>query len=609
MGYEESKNHLLSLSYQELQCLCKRYNLPVKKTHSQLASLLASLLEASPSPAAPPVPLSTVKETSTCDHVNNKRGPYNGRDDERPLSQVKHQKGSQTPVDETAKGGIDTCTTGISPVSINYGRPGCHGHSCSERGTDHNLQSQSDFGISTKPANPGSKHHPSPDNIIDQICPPIIQKHPEASTPLRHTEDTTDKGCGPSDKMSANVPTFQFSVMSDEGIDLVVDLNSTPAIWAKSFMAEMCSSPPPEPGNFSSFISSLANKDDHSIASPSGNIIVDIQSKGAENIIPSTNSSLASDVGENSRSVPYPADTITVNSVSSTSTLAGTPVELSGCQEGAPVVSSSCLTADVQNNVTSDMLPDALDNEVLPPESADVFMQSERIPLDNASMLPTGNKIMMSPGKTKVFGKICCNQNVSVADTNNLSSFWSGGVVRSVSNEDSCPKSLGKQATDVPARVQFSHNDDIHETLMENEPVEAVAVEEDVGCGDSVSISCQLAGQTVAKLPVTDAQSHSSSADHCVAGSFDLAHPTSSSAASDNAINSLTSKYGAESAQSHGSTYKNRRRGAERLEELESMTPAAYSEPPRNIQLSLRSASAKKKPSTLPRRSARLVPK
>jgi len=67
---------------------------------------------------------------------------------------------------------------------------------------------------------------------------------------------------------------------------------------------------------------------------------------------------------------------------------------------------------------------------------------------------------------------------------------------------------------------------------MENEPVEAVAVEEDVVCGDSLSISCQLAGQTVPKLPFTDAQSHASSADRCVAGSFDLAQPTSSSAAS-----------------------------------------------------------------------------
>ncbi|KAG2636174.1 hypothetical protein PVAP13_2NG432500 [Panicum virgatum] len=537
MGYEESKNHLLSLSYQELQCLCKRYNIPAKKTHSQLASSLALLLEAPPSPGASPILLATAKETSKCDHVNNKRGPYNVRNDGRPLEQVKHQKGSQTPIDETAKGGIDTCIS-ISPVSI-CGRPGCHNHSSSDWGTDHNLQSQSNVGIPTKSANPRlvCKHHPSPDNIIDQICP-IIQKHPEASTPFSPTEDTTDKGCGPSDKMSVNFPTVQFSVMSDEGIDLVVDLNSTPASWAKNFMAEMCITPPPQPGNFSSFISSLASKDDHSTESPSGNIIVDIQSKGAEIIIPSTNSSLASDV------------------------------------------------ADVQNNVTSNMMPGVLDNGVLPPESADVFMKSERIavPLDDASMLPTGNKVMTSPG----------------------------GVVRSVSNEDSCPKFSEKQTADIPARLQPSHNDDIHETLMENEPVEAVAVEENVVCGDSLSISCQLAGQTVAKLPVTDAQSHASSADHCVARSFDLAQPTSSSAASDNAINSLTSKYGAESAQSHGSTDKNRGRGVEELEELEeleSMTPAAYSEPPRNIQLSLRSASAKKKSSTLPRRSARLVPK
>lgn len=428
--------------------------------------------------------------------------------------------------------------TGISPVSINYVRPDCHGPSSSEPGADHNLQSQRDVGIGTKSANAGlvSIHHHPPDNIIDQICPPIIQKHPEASTPFRHMEDTTNKGCGPSDKMSANAPAVQFSVMSDEGIDLVVDLNSTPASWAKNFMAEMCISPPSEPGNFSTFISSLACKDDNSTGSPSGNIIVDIHSKGAENIVPSTNSSLASDVGENSRSVPYPADTVTVNSVSSTSTLAGTPVELSGHQEGALVVSSSCLTADVQNNVTSGMMmAGALDNEVLPSESVDVSMQSEGIavPLNDASMQPTGNKIMTSPGKTKVFGKICCTQNVSDADTDNLSTFSSGGVVRSVSNEDPCLKSLEKQTADVPARVQLPHSsNDIHETLMENEPVEALAVEEDVGCGDSLSIFCQLAGQTVAKLPITDAQSHASSADHRVAGSFDLAHPTSSSAAS-----------------------------------------------------------------------------
>lgn len=309
--------------------------------------------------------------------------------------------------------GIGTGTS-ISPVSMNHGRPDCHGHPSSDLGTAHNLQPRSDVGIAAKTTNLElvGKHHCSPANIIDQICPPIIQKYPsngngQASTLFGHMNDNTDKGCRLSDKISANATAVQFSVMSDEGIDLVVDLNSSPATWAKNFMAEMHITPPSEHGNFSSFISSLATKDDHSTASPSGNIIVDIQNKGPENLVPSTDSSLASDVDENSHSVLCPVDTTTVNSVSSTSTVAGTPVELFGNQKGAPVVSSSCLTADVQNNVTSDM-PGALDSEALPPEPADAFMQSERImaPAVCASVQPISNKCTMSPGKTKVFGKI-----------------------------------------------------------------------------------------------------------------------------------------------------------------------------------------------------------
>ncbi|KAF0914080.1 hypothetical protein E2562_026490 [Oryza meyeriana var. granulata] len=70
--------------------------------------------------------------------------------------------------------------------------------------------------------------------------------------------------------------------------------------------------------------------------------------------------------------------------------------------------------------------------------------------------------------------------------------------------------------------------------------------------------------------------------------------------------NDFSSKHGAESAQS--SAYK-KICDPDELEELESKTPPS-AEPPRNILLSLRSAFAKQtKPATLPRRSARLVPK
>uniref|UniRef100_A0A0A8YHZ8 SAP domain-containing protein n=1 Tax=Arundo donax TaxID=35708 RepID=A0A0A8YHZ8_ARUDO len=613
MGYQESKKHLLSLSYTELQCLCKRYNLPANKTHPQLASSLASLLEASPSP------LSSVKEASTGIRINLKRGPYHGRDDNIPLVHAKHQKGPpQTVVDESSKMGIDTSTS-ICPVSISYGRPDCHGRSSSEPGNAHNVQSQSAVGTVNKSTNPelANEQHGSPANIIDQTSAPVIHKHPViddglVSTPFKRTEDAIDKGCGPSDMISANASRVQFFVMKDEGIDLVVDLDSTPSTWANNFKAEvnLCIPPDLELGNVSSFISSLVSKDDHSTILPSGNIAVDVHSKRAESIAPSTNSSLGSDAGDNSRAEPYPADRTTVNSVSSASTLPSTYVELSGYQEGAPVVSTSCLTADVQNNMTSDMMAGALDNEVLPTESVGILARSERITtaLADASVQSIGYKDTTSPGKTKVSGKIGCTQTISVADTNSLSAFSSGDLVRSPSNEDSSPKSAGKQTVNVPGGAQFTHNGDTHEILME--PMEAVSMEKDTGSGDRLSISCQLARQTVAKLPVTDAQSDASSADHCIAGNFDLTNPTSSSAASDNAVNPLTSKCGAESAQSHGSADKSRECDPEELEELESKTPPAYGEPPRNILLSLRSASARQtKPSALRRRSPRLVPK
>ncbi|KAK3132954.1 hypothetical protein QOZ80_6AG0530010 [Eleusine coracana subsp. coracana] len=524
MGFEDSRKHLLCLSYHELQCLCKRYNLPANKSHTQLANSLASLLEESL--ATSPAPLRIIKEVSTCSQINHKRAPYTGRDDDISLMHAKHKKGPHTAVGEASKSGIDT-SMGISPVPINYGRSDCHDNSSSEPGNAYNAQYQNGVGIVDKTTNRevACENHGSPGNIIGQISVPVIRKHPVidngVTTPSVHAKDVTDKNCEPSDVRSVNASPVQFFVMSDEGINLVVDLNSSPLDLTEKFKSEV--SIPPEPGNFSSFFSSLVSKDDRSTVSPSANIVVDIQSKGTDSNALSTNSSLGSDVGDNSHSEPYPADTTTVNTVSSASILPGTSVELSGYQEGAPVVSSSCLTAEVLNNKVSDMMVCALDKEALPQESVDVLLRTERNPasLVDASGKPTGNKNMNSPGMAPM-----------------------------------------------------------------NSPLRKL--------------------QTVTKLPGTDVQSEASSADHCIVGNFDITNPTSSSAASDNAVNPLTLKCGAESAQSQSADKKSEY-DPEELEESESKMPPAYGEPPRNIILSLRSASARKTKPT--RRSPRLVPK
>uniref|UniRef100_A0A0E0QTS9 Uncharacterized protein n=1 Tax=Oryza rufipogon TaxID=4529 RepID=A0A0E0QTS9_ORYRU len=528
MGLEESQKHLLGLNYHELQSLCKQYNLPANKSHSQLASSLALFLE---------VAKVAIKE----------------------VRKVKEMMDSGTRVSST-------------PVSINNGKVDCFSHSPPGQVIASNVHSQSADGIGK---NLGTQEHPihldSTAKVDDEISPETSYQAPNV------VETVTDIGSGSSHKISENAKSsFEFFVMSDEGLDLVVDLNSTPSMLLDSLKKEVfipsstCRS---EPGNFSHFISSLTTKDDsNNSISSSGNITVDIQNKGDDSIAPCTNSSLGSTGGDNSHSEPYLPDATAVNSMSFASTLPGTSLEISGSQEGVPVVSSSCLTS---------MTANALNNEVLPQESVVLSKCPERnhAPLAYDSTHPTGNKDTVNPVK------IGCTQNV-VADTDRAGAFSSGGVVRSASNENFCPTSEEKHETlNVPG-AQLTPNGNTHEVILENEPVEAVPVDEDRGCHDRLSMSCQLARQTVTKLPVTDAQSEASSADHCIAGSFKPTSPTPSPAASGNAF---SSKHDAESAQS-----------SDELEELESKTPSSF-EPPRNILLSLRSASAKQTKPTLPR--------
>ncbi|XP_040383673.1 uncharacterized protein LOC102709308 isoform X2 [Oryza brachyantha] len=603
MGLDESQKHLLGLSYHELQSLCKQYNLPANKSHSQLASSLALFLEkgrinASPEKKTPaslvvsPSLLLNAKEVSTRCQGSHKRGPQSERDDvDRPILQVKHHKGPQTSMDETLKKSDSGTRVSSTPVSTNNGKIDCFSHSPSAQGIISNVHSQIADGIGK---NSGTQEHPidldSTVKADDEISPESSFLAPNVG------ENVTDTGSGLSDKIPATTKSsFEFFVMSDEGLDLFVDLNSTPSMLLDSLKKEVfipSNTYRSEPGNFSHFASSLATKDDSNKSmSSSGNITVDIQTKGDGSIALCTNSSLGSTGADNSSSEPYLPDATAVNSMPSASTLPDTSLEISVSQEGVPVVSSSCLTS---------MTANALNNEVLPQESV-VFSRCPEInhaPLADDSTHPTSNKETVNPVK------IGCIQNVVVADTDRDRAFSSGGVVRSDSNANCSPTSEEKhKIINVTDGAHLTHNGNAHEVILENEPVETVPADEDIGCHDRLSISCQLARQTSAKPPATDARSEASSAEHCIAGSFKPTSPTPSPAASDNAF---SSKHGAESAQS--SAYK-MICDPDELEELESTTPPS-AEPPRNILLSLRSASAKQtKPASLPRRSARLVPK
>ncbi|XP_037442644.1 uncharacterized protein LOC119311118 isoform X2 [Triticum dicoccoides] len=598
MGWEKNEKHLLSLSLQSLQSLCKEYNLPANKTHPQLARSLAIYLEneknnsgpekenltvptsTQASPATSAAMLPNTKEASKCEQDNHKRGPYSDRDDDDVRPPLKHKKVSRKQADRKLKSDSGTRTS-LPPISSNNGKGDCF-NSCSGQGISHNVKQTAD-GIATCSTAPKlNGNHVSVAPVNDTIS--FVASHPGpngvASKPPSHMKAGTngiDKGSGLSNENLANVKSpFKLFLMDEDGIDLFVDLNSTPGDWVGSFKGGV--NLPPSTHNsetdmFTNSISSLRNKNDQNTMLPSDNIIIDIQDKGPESIAACTNSSLGSTDGENYRSKSNPRDTTAVNSRSSASTLSGTPVEISVSQEGPPVVHSSCLTSDVQNNVSLDMVAGALGSNVLPQESADVSMLPGRshAPLTDDSIQPT-----------------------------NESTFSPGHVVISDTDKNSRPPSVGKQEMlDVTSGVQRTRNSDTNGLLMENVPTAAVAMEEDNGHGGSSSVR-QLVNQAVIALPAANAQSDASSADRGVAGNFDLTDPTRSSVASDNAVTPLATNHGAKTGNSHDSADKEKPCDPEELQGVAT----------RNILCRLRSAAAKQtKPSTVPRRSSRLVPK
>ncbi|XP_048531067.1 uncharacterized protein LOC125510019 isoform X3 [Triticum urartu] len=597
MGWEKNEKHLLSLSLQSLQSLCKEYNLPANKTHPQLARLLAIYLEneknnsgpekenltgptsTQASPATSPAMLPNTKEASKCEQDNHKRGPYSDRDDDDVRPPLKHKKVSRKQADRKLKSDSGT-RTNLPPISSNNGKGDCF-NSCSGQGIAHNVKQTAD-GIATCSTAPKlNGNHVSVAPVNDTIS--FVASHPGpngvASKPPSHMKAGTngiDKGSGLSNENSANVKSpFKLFLMDEDGIDLFVDLNSTPGDWVGSFKGGV--NLPPSTHNsesdmFTNSISSLRNKNDQNTMLPPDNIIIDIQDKGPESIAACTNSSLGSTDGENYRSKSNPRDTTAVNLRSSASTLPGTAVEISVSQEGPPVVHSSS-ASDVQNNVSLDMVAGALGSNVLPQESADVSMLPRRsnAPLTDDSIQPT-----------------------------NESTFSPGHVVISDTDKNSRPPSVGKQEMlDVTSGDQRTRNSDTNGLLMENVPTAAVAMEEDNGHGGSLSVR-QLANQAVIALPAANAQSDASSADRGVAGNFDLTDPTRSSVASDNAVTPLATNHGAKTGNSHESADKEKPCDPEELQGVAT----------RNILCRLRSAAAKQtKPSTVPRRSSRLVPK
>lgn len=141
-------------------------------------------------------------------------------------------------------------------------------------------------------------------------------------------------------------PSFEFFVVSEEGVNLYVDLNSIPSEWITSLKDEVCIDQRLQHqslGSLSNFPRCLPDAGKHTKASPSENSELNLQINGVERNTGCTNSSLCSVVSENCQSEVYPLDATVASSGSFIITASGNQVETPGHLERTKGLSSPCV--------------------------------------------------------------------------------------------------------------------------------------------------------------------------------------------------------------------------------------------------------------------------
>ncbi|KAH0449639.1 hypothetical protein IEQ34_020331 [Dendrobium chrysotoxum] len=158
-------------------------------------------------------------------------------------------------------------------------------------------------------------------------------------------------------------PSFEFFVVSEEGINLYVDLNSIPSEWITSLKDEVCIDQRLQhqslgylsnPGRF-------PDAGQHMKPSPSENSELNLQSNGVETNTGCTNSSLCSVVSENCQSEVYPLDATVASSGSFIVTGSNNPVETPGHLEITKGLSSHCI--DYSNFGNSKIVDDIFSSQ------------------------------------------------------------------------------------------------------------------------------------------------------------------------------------------------------------------------------------------------------
>nr|XP_010907689.1 uncharacterized protein LOC105034295 isoform X2 [Elaeis guineensis] len=664
MGYRENLEFYFNLSRKELQVLCKSHNLPANRSNSQLAKSLALFLRkenAASSMLRPLVPESNAKETvnpleettrgafeksnsSRIDNHGLASGINRKLNDDQPHSRTRNQMESGSHlIGQTSEKAYDTAANVVCSYPINIETMEGFGSSTSE---------PSDMGAISQVA--AEIHHITavPELHFDsnyvafmngsrkalelRSCGQKLPIHAVTNagtsnmTPCGHKragDCSRESGFVSSDETSTKVlPSLQFFVMSEKGINLYVDLNHSPSEWINSLKDEVCIHPEAqnhESKTISTCISGLADADEHMKISPSGSTGICIQTNGAEKNTGCTNSSFSSVVSENCQSEACPQDATVVTSRVSVLTSSSIPVETSGSLEANQVVSSSCVTnSDVHDHMASDTTSCPRDEQVLHHDSGDASFRIDKSSssIPDTSIKSVGNIDSSLDGNSKPETDECCTLKIASADFNNVEAGALDKPMNGICRRNNVLISNGMQDSVEASYAGYSENHSgACELPTERERMEVLP--EATGHLKILSNSGQIDGQMLLDHPMTDAQSDAGSTDNLsnqhACGSFGNSvsdDPLSAFGDEMGKSNPMKGNDGSECSQFQNTFDKSSKRAhdPESAEELQSKRQHVCGEKSAMMNLRSSKTSAKETPCdpvVFPRRSTRLVSK
>ncbi|WOL17917.1 hypothetical protein Cni_G26710 [Canna indica] len=548
MGYQESLEFYLKMSRKELQQLCKQHDLPANRSHAQLAKSLFSLSKkrnarssVSQEKLVDGSSKNSFLEPKTKHSVNPSEESARGLHGSLNSSKVDihgqsfgtnkipgddmspNQAGNQVEVIDhrinITSEKPQTSTKVLCPLShatnkgaegsstsncCNMGTRSCNAANIQEFRTNHllNLESK-ELGTRSESGNSLRLR-----NSDQKLIQDVITGNGNCNTALvpsahnRPHEYSMESGFISGGEISVRIPSLQFFVMSEGGINLYVDLNSSPLEWINSLKDDVCvhqNGENHESGTVSKDISNSPEVEDHIKISQCADIAMDIQGIGVEQNTGCTNSSLSSVVSENCNSEAYPPDTTAATSGSSVLTSGSAPAGLSRCLEENQVVSSSCEPYAVQNHLPSDIA--SCPQEGLDQVHASFEAVKSNAPLPDASMKYTTN---MNNGATNPV-------TIDVVTTKSASADFVGFEENVVSNTNNLPLSNKMEDSTVVFHDNHLKN---HSGACEASFAQCTnELPDNANPHGGLSNSSQLNGHMVLDGPMADAQSEVGAAD------------------------------------------------------------------------------------------------